>query len=121
MADATCSPPSFEPPEEEPAWLGLRLDRVGLVLGPLLLVGWLLFVERGSLTPDAHRLAGILLLTLTWWLTEPIPIPATGLLAVALCVILDAVPAGSGGRLDAARTALAPFGDRSVFFLLGGL
>ena len=54
---------------------------------PLLLIGWILWVDVG-LSPEAHRLAGILLLTLVWWLTEPIPIPATGLLAVALCVVL---------------------------------
>jgi sodium-dependent dicarboxylate transporter 2/3/5 len=98
----------------------LPFDRVGLVLGPLLLVGWLTLTDRGGLTPEAHTLAGILLLTLVWWLTEPIPIPATGLLAVALCVILGAVPAAerAGGGI---RPVLAPFGDPSVFFLMGGM
>jgi sodium-dependent dicarboxylate transporter 2/3/5 len=94
-------------------------DRLGFVLGPIMLVGWLM-TEPGSLTPEAHRLAGIMLLTMLWWITEPIPTFATGLLAVGLCVVLQAVPADKG-RLDAMRTALAPLADPAVFFLMGGL
>jgi sodium-dependent dicarboxylate transporter 2/3/5 len=103
-------------PAATPPW---PIDRIGLVLGPLVLAIWLL-TPQGSLTPEAHRLAGIMLLTIIWWVTEPIPIPATGLAAVVLCVFLQAVPAESG-KLDAARTVLAPFADPSVFFLLGGV
>src|SRR5262245_16039485 len=99
-------------------WQALPYDRAGLVLGPLLLIGWLTLADRGGLTPEAHTLAGILLLTLVWWLTEPIPLPATGLLAVALCVILGAVPAAERAR-EGVRPALAPFADPSVFFLMG--
>src|SRR5207249_9485223 len=36
-------------------------------------------------------------------------------------VILGAVPAGPRGHADDARVVLAPFGDRSHFFLFGGL
>ena len=113
------APPSTvaEARAEDSAWRGLPFDRIGLVLGPLVLTGWLMFVPRGSLTPEAHRLAGVMLLTILWWLTEPIPIPATGLLAVALCVFLGAVPDGA----EPAQTALAPFANPSAFFLLGGL
>src|SRR5688572_10154009 len=101
-------------------WYRPPLDRVGLVLGPLLMIGWIAFKDPGGLNPEAHRLAGILLFTIVWWVTEPIPIPATGLLAVALCVILGAVPADE--RTGAGtRAVLAPFADPSVFFLLGGL
>jgi sodium-dependent dicarboxylate transporter 2/3/5 len=96
-------------------------DRIGLCLGPLVLAGWIFLVDRGPLTPEAHRLAGIMLLTVIWWVTEPIPIAATGLLAVVLCVVLGAVPADAKGRFEATRTVLAPFADPSVFFLLGGL
>src|SRR5262245_2700105 len=114
-------------PDPTPApWYRPPLDRVGLVLGPLLLIGWLVWGDRGSLTPEAHRLAGILLFTIVWWVTEPIPIPATGLLAVALCVILGAVPAAEQNRQGAGagqgpRPLLAPFADPTGFSLLGGL
>src|SRR5206468_1894356 len=91
-----------------------------LILGPLLLVGWLFLTDPGPLRPEAHKLAGILLLTLVWWLTEPIPIPATALLAVALSYMLGAVPAAERGR-EGLRTVLAPFADPSVFFLMGGM
>jgi sodium-dependent dicarboxylate transporter 2/3/5 len=84
------------------------------------LVAWLAWGDRGPLSPEAHRLAGVLILTIVWWVTEPIPIPATGLLAVALCVILGAVPPDERAR-EGTRAVLAPFGDPSVFFLLGGL
>jgi sodium-dependent dicarboxylate transporter 2/3/5 len=92
---------------------------IPLLLGPLILVGWIYFVEVG-LPPEAHKLAGILLATLVWWVTEPIPIAATGLLGVALCVILGAIPAAERGR-DGLRLLFAPFADPSVFFLMGGM
>jgi sodium-dependent dicarboxylate transporter 2/3/5 len=95
------------------------LDRVGLVLGPAAMAAWFLFADPATLPPEAYRLAGVLLLTLVWWVTEPIPIPATGLLAVVLCVLLDAVPAKE--RENGLRTVLGPFADPTVFFLLGGL
>ncbi len=97
------------------------IDRLGLILGPLGMIAWILFVDRNSLSPEAHRLAGIMILTIIWWVTEPIPIAATGILSVSLAVILHAVPEDGTGKVDAARTVLAPFGDPSVFFLMGGL
>ena len=103
-------------------WARLPVDRIGLVVGPAVLLGWILFVPLGQLSPEAHRLAGIMLLTILWWMTEPIPIPATGLLAVALAVILGAVPAAEeGGAFQPARIVLEPFADPSVYFLLGGM
>ncbi len=110
------APPSSAGPARPPL---LTPDRVGFVLGPLVLIGWLLFTSPGTLRPEAHRLAGILMLTFIWWVTEPIPIAATGFLAVVLCVVLKAAPAEVGR--DAPRLVLAPFADPSVFFLLGGL
>src|SRR5438128_12058225 len=92
---------------------------IPLLVGPIALVGWLFLVDVG-LPPEAHRLAGILLLTLIWWVAEPIPIPATGLLGVALCVILGATPPAERGR-DGLRLVFAPFADPSVFFLMGGM
>lgn len=106
--------------EEAALPAGLPVDRIGLILGPILLIAWLLFVPRGELTPEAHRLCGIFLFTVFWWITEPIPIAATGLAALVLAAALDAVPPNSKGEYDTARTILRPFGDPSLFFLLGG-
>src|ERR1700722_18652993 len=100
---------SNEPPSAD-FWARLPIDRIGLVVGPAVLVGWLALVPAGTLTPEAHRLSGIMLLTIIWWITEPIPIPATGLLAVALSVIIGAVPStGTGGAFQPARIVLEPF------------
>lgn len=96
------------------------LSRIGFLLGPLLLAGWLL-TDPGPLSPQAHRLAGIMLLTVLWWVTEPIPNPATGLLAVVLCLLLGVVPDDGQGAAGPARTVLANFAEPTVFFMLGGL
>src|SRR5262245_22630168 len=96
----------------------LPIDRIGLVLGPVVMLAWWLLVPSG-LSPAAHTLSGILLLTFIWWVTEPIPIPATALLAVALCVMLEAVPLDEKGNPWSARRVLTPFADPSVFFMLG--
>ena len=98
----------------------LGLDRAGFVLGPALMLAWFALADPAPLRPEAYRLAGVLILTVVWWVTEPIPLAATGLLAVVLCVTLGAVPAEERAR-DGVRTVLAPFADPTVFFLLGGL
>jgi sodium-dependent dicarboxylate transporter 2/3/5 len=86
------------------------------------MAAWLALGNSSSLTPEAHRLAGVLLLTIIWWITEPIPIPATGLLGVALAVIVGGVPIPKGSSgFESARIALAPFGNPITFFLLGGM
>jgi hypothetical protein len=61
--------PAPLPRPDEPSWLHLPWDRVGLVAGPAVMVGWLLLDRSPSFTPEAHRLCGVLLLTIIWWLT----------------------------------------------------
>src|SRR5262249_55680251 len=107
--------------EEEHAWLQLPIDRIGMFLGPAVLLAWILLVPAGALRPEAHRLAGIMLLTIIWWVTEPIPIPATGLLAVVLCVLLGTVPSETVGKGGPAAVVMQAFADPSVFFMIGGL
>lgn len=87
------------------------------------MAAWYVFGDASTITPEAYRLAGVLLLTIIWWITEPIPIPATGLLGVALAVIVGAVPIPQDATAGLApvRIALAQFGNPTVFFLLGGM
>jgi sodium-dependent dicarboxylate transporter 2/3/5 len=125
MTDATKPPEPVDDAAarlDEPPVGGLPGDRIGLIAGPAALIGWLLFTDAAALglSVEAHRLFGVLLLTILWWLTEPIPIPATGLLAVCLATFLGAVPREPDGSYEPARTVLRPFADPSVFFLLGG-
>ncbi len=107
---------------------GVPLDLIGLVLGPAVMIAWLVWFkptgEPGpmTMTPEAHRLAGVMLLTIIWWLTEPIPIAATGLLAVILSVAIGAVPnPNHSSTFQSAQVALAPFGNPTLYFLMGGM
>lgn len=100
---------------------GVPWDRLGLVLGPAVMAAWLAWGPGDALTPEAFRLSGVLLWTIIWWLTEPIPIPATGLGAVVLAVIVGAIPHDGSDKFEPARIALAPFGNPTLYFLLGGM
>jgi sodium-dependent dicarboxylate transporter 2/3/5 len=82
---------------------------VGWFLGPLVFLA-LYFSNMPGLTPEAHRLAAILGLVVIWWVTEPIPMPATAMLGAALSVIF---------QVAAARHVLAAFADPIVFLFLG--
>jgi sodium-dependent dicarboxylate transporter 2/3/5 len=92
-----------------------------LVLGLLIVACGVALTLVYPTIPPADRLGWVLVFTILWWLTEPIPIAATGLLSVVLAVGLGAVPAAEGSRGSIAKTVLAPFADPSVFFLLGGM
>lgn len=82
---------------------------VGLLVGPALLVGLLLFPIPG-LKPEAQRLAAVMSFVLTWWICEPVPIPMTALLGPALCIVLG---------IAGAKSLLAGFADPIIFVFLG--
>ena len=62
---------------------GLR-PVIGLYLGPLIFITFLLLPVPGELKPCAMRMAGVAALMAVWWITEAIPIPATALLPLPL-------------------------------------
>ncbi|HVR72516.1 MAG TPA: DASS family sodium-coupled anion symporter [Vicinamibacteria bacterium] len=86
-----------------------RLRRgVGLWLGPALFLAVLLSPTG---LPDApHRMAAVMALVMTWWITEPVPLPVTALLGPALAVLLG---------VARVRDAFSPFGDPVIFLFLG--
>ena len=96
----------FSPAEE-------RFERwrnsIGLFLGPLMGI-FLYLLPMPSVSEKAHALAAIIGWVVTWWVTEPIPIPVTALLGAMLCVVLGIAPA---------RTVFAPFADPIIFLFLG--
>ncbi|WP_132880338.1 SLC13 family permease [Tamaricihabitans halophyticus] len=81
---------------------------VGFVLAPLI-VGIFLLLPTG-LEPNQHKLAAILLGVVVLWVCEPVPIPAGGLIGIALIVLLGVAPADE---------VLAPFGTSTVFVFIG--
>jgi len=60
---------------------------VGLILGPALFVLALLWPPLPDVTPVGMRTLGIFLWAIVWWVTEPVPIPATSFFALALLVV----------------------------------
>ena len=82
---------------------------VGFFLGPaaFALVWWL---PLAGLDVRAHRLAAIVTLVVAWWVTEPIPIPATALIGAALMVAVG---------VTSAQVAFAPFASPTIFLFIG--
>jgi solute carrier family 13 (sodium-dependent dicarboxylate transporter), member 2/3/5 len=82
---------------------------IGFILGPLLgLVIWLLPIE--GLKPQAQMLLAIIAFTATWWICEPISIPATSLLGPTLCVLFGVESAGK---------VFEPFANPLIYLFLG--
>ena len=82
---------------------------VGFFAGPVIFVlVW--FVPLSGLSTEAHRLAAIVSLVVTWWITEAIPMPATGLIGATLAVL-------SG--VATAQDAFAPFANPVIFVFIG--
>jgi len=84
-------------------------NTIGLFLGPLLAL-FLYLMPMPSLSDKAHRLAAMIGWVVTWWVTEPIPLPVTALLGAVLCIVCGVAPA---------KTVCAPFADPIVFLFLG--
>ena len=83
-----------------------------LWIGPLasfVLGAWLFF--NGS-TWEVYWTAGITLLTAIWWVLEPIPIPATSLIPLAVFPLVGVLEPKEVG---------AAYGDKLILLLLGGL
>jgi solute carrier family 13 (sodium-dependent dicarboxylate transporter), member 2/3/5 len=86
-------------------------QRIGLALGPAILVVMLLAPAPGDVPPAAWRTAAVGLLMAVWWVTEAIPIPVTALLPLVLFA-----PLGILGMGDAA----GPYANPIIFLFLGG-
>lgn len=82
---------------------------IGLFAGPIALaLVWLLPIA--GLSSEAHRLAAVVALVVCWWVTEPIPLPATALVGVVLTVLAG---------ISTAADAFAPFANPIIFLFIG--
>jgi sodium-dependent dicarboxylate transporter 2/3/5 len=88
-----------------------RIRRIGLWAGPLAgVLVWVLPSPEG-LPPEGQRVAGVAVWMAAWWISEAVPIYATGLLPLALFPLL--------GVLGAKELAGA-YGHYFIFLFLGG-
>ncbi|MFZ5630268.1 MAG: SLC13 family permease [Spirochaetota bacterium] len=83
--------------------------RIGLFLGPVL-AALLAALPMPGLSTGAHTLAAILSLVIVWWIAEPLPIPVTGLIGLALCVMFG---------VESSRKVFAAFSDPVIFLFIG--
>jgi solute carrier family 13 (sodium-dependent dicarboxylate transporter), member 2/3/5 len=97
---------TYSPSEER---FNRRRRTAGLVLAPVVLVGVLLAPTPG-LSPEAHRLAAVMLTVVLLWITEALPMAVTAILGPMLAIVLQVAPA---------RSALAPFADPIIFLFIG--
>ena len=90
---------------------------IGLVLGPVVFVVMLLVPM--PIDDNQQRLAAILGFTIVYWLSEAIPIPATAILSLALCVLLQVpeIPADSDD--SASDIVYGSFGSATIFLFIG--
>src|SRR5688572_21900469 len=94
-------------PDSAPATGARR--RIGAVAAPVVFIT-LLLLPMPSLSPEAHRLAGVLAAVVVLWVTETLPLPVTALLGAAASVTLGVAPA---------REVFAPFADPLMFLFIG--
>ena len=88
-----------------------KVQLIGLLLGPLLFVLTLLFLQTEGLDQNGIFVVAAALWIASWWVTEAIPIPATSLLPLVLFPM--------GGIMTNQDTA-SFYGDDIVFLFLGG-
>jgi sodium-dependent dicarboxylate transporter 2/3/5 len=105
-------PPGYQPEgpptETEPSRLR---ERIGLLLGPLLLTILLLLPAPEGMSEQGWKTTAVGALMATWWISEAIPIAATALIPLVLFPLLGILPIG-----DTAPAYANPL----IFLFLGG-
>jgi solute carrier family 13 (sodium-dependent dicarboxylate transporter), member 2/3/5 len=90
---------------------------IGLVLGPLAFL--IMFFLPLPLEPNQQTLAAILVFTIVYWLSEAIPIPATAVLALALCVIFNVPDVGPNADDSPGDVVYGSFASDTIFLFIG--
>ncbi len=85
--------------------------KMGLIIGPVLFLITFFLEPFEGLNEEANAVLATTLWIATWWLTEALPIPATGLLPIAILPL-------SGGAPIVQTTAA--YGHKMLFLFLGG-
>jgi sodium-dependent dicarboxylate transporter 2/3/5 len=85
-------------------------EGIGLVLGPLLFCAVLL-IPLGDIPENARRMMAVAAVMACWWVSEAIPLAATGLLPLVVFPVLG---------LGTAAESAAPYANHLVYLFLGG-
>jgi sodium-dependent dicarboxylate transporter 2/3/5 len=102
--------PNQAGPDHESRPSGLR-QRIGLFLGPALLVLLLLLPAPGGMSPEAWKTTAVGVLMAVWWVSESIPIAATALVPLILFSPLGILPM---------KDAASAYANPIIFLFLGG-
>jgi len=97
---------AYSPAEQQ---FNQRRKTIGLFVAPLLFL-LVLALPIASLTPQAHRLAAILVLVVALWVSEALPLAVSALLGPLLAIVLRVAPAPK---------ALSSFADPIIFLFIG--
>src|ERR687894_2807589 len=81
---------------------------IGLFLGPVVFL--VLYFIPLPLQPAQQALAAIFAFVIVYWLTEPIPIPVTAVLALAMCVLFG---------VASAESVFGAFASDTIFLFIG--
>ncbi len=88
-----------------------RRRTTGFVLAPLTTI--VIFLLPLDIPQVQHTVAAVLAGVIVAWVTEPIPIPISGLIGASVLVLF-----GLGGE-EGADAVLAPFGSGTIFTFIG--
>jgi sodium-dependent dicarboxylate transporter 2/3/5 len=97
---------------EPPVEASPTLQRIGLVLGPLLAAVVLLAPAPEGLSREAWIVVALAALMGVWWMTEAVPMAATALLPIVVLPLTG---------ISTVREATQPFAEPIIFLLLGGM
>ncbi|MDX1531792.1 MAG: SLC13 family permease [Rhodothermales bacterium] len=106
MAAPATAPATAPPREGRPLH-----QRLGLVVGLVVLGGMLALPVPEGLGPAGWRVAAVAALMAVWWMTEALPIAATSLVPLVCFPLLGVAPI---------RDAAAPYAHPIIFLFLGG-
>jgi solute carrier family 13 (sodium-dependent dicarboxylate transporter), member 2/3/5 len=97
---------TYSPAEQQ---FNKRRKTLGMLLAPALFA-LVLALPTTTMTPEAHRLAAILVLVVALWVSEALPLAVSALLGPLLAIVLRVAPASK---------ALAAFADPIIFLFIG--
>ncbi len=86
-------------------------QKTGLILGPLLFLLVIVFLDLGEKNSAAEKMAAVAILMAVWWITDAIPLFATALIPVILFPLF--------GILKSNLTASVYF-NSTIFLFIGG-